>query len=372
MSTNFDSRLLSLKQRRQGTNQGFLGNESLALDSVYKHQLEESYEKRALNKATRYALGALQEVDPGYTQNSYVQGNRVKNQLEKGLQGEVSIAFQYQGSVPLNVHIRRTSDVDLLVIRTEFVTIDPTGPKYLRGGYSSWHGESPPQLLGSLRTRSTSLLRLAFPEAEVDASGSKSIAMRGGSLTRKIDVVPSHWHDTANYQQTGEQKDRGICILDTSKGETVQNYPFFHMHQINEKDGRVNGGAKKMIRLLKSLKADSDNSKLITLNSYDIASLVWHFRDDALYVHPWNELSLVAAAQQELIKLLIDKEVTKQLRSPDNSRQIIDSDDKFKALIYLLLEVIDLANAVGQEVLGTDTKRTTDEILNALKSSPIF
>lgn len=372
MSKDYDSKLQGLKRRRQGGTSGLLAkSDSVALDSAFHVPLEEAYEKRSINKATRYALGALQEVDAQYTKNSYAQGDRVKNQLEKSLLGEIPVEFEYQGSVPLNVHIRGTSDVDLLVLRKGFVTIDISGAKNLRGEYSDWTGESGPQLLLRLRTRSASVLRAAFPEADVDTSGSKSIALSGGSLSRKIDVVPSHWHDTVDYQKTGEKKDREVCILDTSSAQTIKNYPFLHMHHINVKDILANGGAKKMIRLLKTLKVDSDRAALITLNSYDVAGLVWHFRSDALNVQRWNELSLVAVAQTELASFVVDKPRAMQLKTPDGTRCIIDSDEKFTALIFLYIEVNELAEAIAQELIGSAIKVTDEQVSRTLRSTVI-
>ena len=376
MSTNYDSRLQGLKLRRQG--QGLMAKSSTfssdslhRADSIYKPPVEEAYEKRSAHKATRYTLGAMQEVDPDYTKNSFLQGDRIKNQLEKGLQGEIPITFEYQGSVPLNVHLRGTSDVDLLILRSGFVTVDVSGLKNQRGGYSDWHGEQPHQLLSRLRSRSASILRSAFPEAEIDISGSKSIAIEGGSLSRKVDVVPSHWYDTADFQHSGQKKDRGVCILDTSMNHTLKNYPFLHMHHVNEKEKNTNGGTKKIIRLLKTLKVDSDYAKQITLNSYDVAALVWNFSTAALYVQPWSELTLLATAQSELTTLVADKKRALRLRTPDGTRCVIDSEDKYLALVLLCSEVSQLAEAVAQEVMGLYEKMASDNVLKVLKSSVI-
>lgn len=370
MSTNYDSRLQNLKQRRQGSTQEQLAKAVVALDSIYGRTLQESYEKRSAKKATRYALGALQEVDPEYTKNSYTQGDRVKNQLAKGLQGEIQITFEYQGSVPLNVHIRGISDIDLLVLHANYLTVDTYGAKNQRGGYVDWSGDSGPLLLTRMRSRSASVLRLAFPEVNV-AVGDKSIALSGGSLTRKVDVVPSHWHDSADYQLSGQIKDRAVCILDASVNTIIKNFPFLHMHYINVKDSLSVGGTKKMIRLLKTLKADSDYSNFISLNSYDIASLVWHFQTHSLIVQRWSELSLVAVAKEELTNLVGDKARVMQLKTPDGTRCIINSEEKFTALVFLYSEVIELSESIAKEVLGSVDAVSNDRILRALKTAVV-
>lgn len=367
LSKDFDVRLNSLKQRRSDQRRSAVAG--LSMDSWNRNVIQESYERRSSNKATKYALGAMQQVDPTYTQNSIAQGERVKNQLKRNLDGDIPVEFEYQGSVPLNVHIRGVSDVDVLVLRTDAYTYDPAGPKGQQGGYSIWHGESMVTLLTQLRSKCGSILRLTFPEANVDTSGSKSIAIEGGSLTRKVDVVPSHWHDTINHQISGAYKDRAVCILDTSIKQTVANFPFLHMDHIQKKDDSTMGGAKKAIRLLKTLKADSEQSDKITLNSYDIASLVWHMDQSVLSVYPWQELSLIANLQGVFASHVLNKEVLMRLRTPDNTRCIIDSEQKYNALVLLFIELIALSEAVGKEIIGGRTVNDTGDLLKALKES---
>jgi hypothetical protein len=335
MATDISSRLSKLRTRRQG---------------IHAATIVESYEKRASEAATKYALGAMQEVDKRYTDNSIAEGSRVKNQLEKGLTGDIQHAFDYQGSVPLNVHIKGVSDIDLLVLRTDFITFDPLGNKARLGHYSDWGGPSAASALGTLRAKSENILREAFPEAKVDTMGSKAISLSGGSLRRKVDVVPSHWHETPDYQISGQKKDRGVSVLIKDKQKTFLNLPFLHMHAIDEKDRASNGGAKKVIRLLKNLRADSDFSSGIDLNSYEIAGLVWHFRTIDLTVYPWNELALLWVTKLNLDNFVGNRQQTMQLMTPDNTRRILDTDPKFSALAILSLEVDQLVEKVVEEL----------------------
>lgn len=369
MSNDFDAKLNSLKQRRSDQKQSAVAG--LSMDHWNRNAIQENYERRSSNKATKYALGAMQQVDPSYTQNSIAQGERVKNQLKRNLEGDIPVEFKYQGSVPLNVHIRGVSDVDLLILRTDACTYDLAGPTGQRGGYARWYGESMVTLLTQLRSRCGNILHHVFPEAIVDTSGSKSIAIEGGSLSRKVDVVPSHWHDTINYQISGAHKDRAVCILDTSIKQTVTNFPFLHMDHIQKKDDSTMGGAKKAIRLLKTLKADSEQSDKITLNSYDIASLVWHMDQSVLSVYPWQELSLIANLQGVFASHFLNKEALMRLRTPDNTRCIIDSEHKFNAIVLLYLELVTLSEAVGKEIIGGRTVNNTGELFKALKESYI-
>ena len=71
-------------------------------------------------------------------------------------------------------------------------------------------------------------------------------------------------------QITGEDW-LGIEILDDNEGTRVPNKPFLHNRLIMERDTETNGGLRKAIRLLKSLKYDSDEK--IDVSSYDLASI---------------------------------------------------------------------------------------------------
>ena len=346
MALNLDSRLERLRDRRRG-----LSTLRKAMDSAYSSHsaMVESYETRSGQKAVRYTLGAMQAVERAYTQNSIAEGDRVKSQIEKGLSGIIKVKFDYQGSVPLDVHIRGISDIDLLVLRAGFITIDPHGSK--ANTYGSWQGPTPVALLTELRTRSAAILKDAFPEVTVNTSGSKSIALDGGSLRRKVDVVPSHWHDSADYQLSGLKKDRAVQILVHGENRTIRNLPFRHIHLIEQKNVATTHGVKKVIRLLKTLRNDSDHSVSIKLSSYDIAGLVWHFANADLTVPISRELTLLAVAQQRIKMMMLDKQGTMRLMTPDGSRAIVDSKEKFTGLHLLSLELDQLSEEVAKEVV---------------------
>jgi hypothetical protein len=341
---DYSQRLANMRSRRLGLDTGTLLTKSESLASL--SSLTEAYEKRAKTGAIKYALGAMQELDPKYTQVSFQEGDRVKNQLNLGLQNaNIPATFEYQGSVPLNIHIRFASDIDLLVLHAGFVTADSTGSR------ASTYINLPGSVLADmlvLRAQCESILDAKFPQAKVDKSGSKSIAISGGSLQRKVDIVPSHWHDSAEYQASGQKHDRVVKILDKANLVMLPNRPFLHMKRIDERDARSNGGAKKLIRLLKNIRKDSSRS--IGLTSYDIAALVWHFDDQAINKPYYLELSLVAEAQRYLQAMVANPEFTKTLNVPDLSRKIIDSPEKFTALTILKSEVDDLATSIAREL----------------------
>lgn len=347
MARNIQEKISSLKTRRKGNDQlAVLAADSTAYNSyLRKMYLPEAWEQRAGNQPyTRYALGAMQEVDPDYTRISMETADRVANQLGKRV-GGFNLDFRLQGSVPLNVHIRGVSDVDVLtLIDQQFLSYDPNGIKSNTYWPSS---DTSLDQLTQLRREEEPALKNAFPKATVDTSGSKAIKIFGGSLARSVDVVPSHWYDTADYQAGGELRDRGVIILDRKANRTVTNYPFKHIRLVSDRDVLAAGGLRKAIRLCKNAKADSDRD--ISLPSFDIAAIMFHANQAALRVGAVHELAILAETQRHLDYLYSHREEAARLDVPDGTRKIFDTEAKFQGLLSLSCEMDELFKAVAAE-----------------------
>lgn len=259
MNRNIGNRLQQLKARRSGTDRIALLDSAEGLEVLAKSIYGESYTRRATGqKHTQYALGAMQAVDADYTRISLAEAERVGKQLDAGLRARGrDVGFRLQGSVPCDIHIRGVSDVDLLVLDEAFFTYETTGARARAGQFTLPLAYTPLSALFSLRGSAEEILKDKFPRATVDTKGAKAIKLSGGSLRRPVDVVPSHWHDTGDYQATGSEADRGVKILDKSIPESVLNMPFRHIERINQRDAQARSGLKKSIRLLKNVKADA-------------------------------------------------------------------------------------------------------------------
>src|ERR1700733_8623756 len=216
----------------------------------------------------KYAVSAMQPVSPVYTENTFEEGDRVKAQLQKALNQTIPTAeFEYQGSVTNNTHVKVHSDIDLLVIHTDFYSIEPPGQP------SSPYEGDPLAELKKLRTQSAQVLKTAFPTATVDDSPGRSIALKGGSLRRKIDVVISNWWDTVEYQQQHLAYQRGVRIYDSKQHTRIKNSPFLHNALVDQRDRALQGNVRKVARLLKELKYDADTE--VTISSYDITAIAY-------------------------------------------------------------------------------------------------
>ena len=306
----------------------------------------ESYRTLDVPEVIKYIIGAMQPIDARYTDRTTEQGKRVRDQLQKRLASGVE--YRFQGSVLSDTHIRQHSDIDLLVFIEKFTFVKkPLTPKNL------YHGDSV-QDLRALRLETRAALQSAFPAANVDDTGSRSIELSGGSLARNVDVVPAAWLDTIEYDRTGDELHRGVKVFNKSDGSFVANYPFRNAAEIDAKDHRCGGGMRKAVRFMKTLKADSD---AIKLSSYDIAAIAWNMPDSSLnYGMPWD-LKVFYGCRDFVRRLVNEAEFRGSLYVPDGSRRVFTSEhatvDSARAL---LSEIDELAHQVAQTVEAHVTK----------------
>jgi hypothetical protein len=314
-----------------------------------KSQHQEDWESRASGKsATKYALGAMQEVDPVYTRVSIETGERIENQLRKRLENkEIRSSFRLQGSVPLNIHIKGVSDVDILAIDEDIVMSDTNGIKYnsyIPSSKNSVH------VIQSLRNEIEDSLVSAFPAATVHTDNAKSVKITGGSLARDVDVVPAIWWNNANYQSSDREVDRGVTILNKKTSELIYNTPFLHIEYITNRCNSTSGGLRKSIRLLKNIKADAAAENIeIGLSSFDVTSIMYHANINKLQQGRYYELAILSETQRWLDWLWRNYEEAQKLDVPDGTRKIFDNAQKKDDLAKLSFQVDKLVLAVANE-----------------------
>ncbi|BCO27281.1 hypothetical protein MIZ03_2169 [Rhodoferax lithotrophicus] len=244
MATDYSNRIGRVNARRNNTAVASLSKSaSFAEDSAFRDFVTEGYRNKTRSKNFQYALVSMQEVEAQYTAISYREAERVAKQIDSGLlRLGKTVTVELQGSLPLNVHLRRVSDVDMLVWPWRFFVFDSSGVSAPNYTISTSNAASE---ITSLRSECCSVIRSAFPAAKVDDSGAKCITVSEGSLLREIDVVPSVLYKTATHQRTNNDDDRGVQIYDKKANELITNYPFKVRALINAKEVRTGGGCKK-------------------------------------------------------------------------------------------------------------------------------
>lgn len=348
---DFEKRLKNLKDRRQGTRELVLLEKGFNSWDSGDYRTSEAYEVISESSGVRYAIGAMSAVDPKSTEVSINEGNRVADTLINMLKtSNITASKRMQGSVVLDIHIEGHSDVDMLVILEDMVLIQT--PKL--DGTSCYASDKRPMvdIVAELRRESETKLTSRYYEVNVDCSNNKSIALEGGSLKRKVDIVPSCWYHTHDYQRTEQEHDAGINIYHKKEHCLLENFPFKHIQKINLKDTQYSGNLKKVIRLLKNMIADMPEYKKIkakTLSSYDLASIGYHM-DEKLSVPSYMTLSLVEQTRSHLSLLHASKVYRDGLNVPDETRKIFDNDKKVEALEILTKEMEDLAFSIYKEL----------------------
>jgi hypothetical protein len=174
--------------------------------------------------------------------------------------------------------------------------------------------------LRQVRKVGVTRLRNAYPAAKVDETGSKAINISGGSLQRKIDVIAAHYWHTVEYYKDQQKHWLGVKVLDNDQGIRIANKPFLHNKRIDDKDKTANGGLRKLIRLLKSLKYDSDEK--IELSSYDIAGIVYNMSDDKLMSQAGLDLILINNCHTYLMLLEALETTRNGIVVPNGTRKV--------------------------------------------------
>jgi hypothetical protein len=328
---NYTNKLEKLKNRRQ--------------DIITKaFSVNESFNKKTYGESTTYALEAMEEISADYTNNTYKQVERVQNQLKPGLKEYgINVDFRYQGSVPTNTHIKLYSDIDLLTIHQKFFTLEPPlQPTY------PYFGDTLADLK-ELRSKTFRILDTVFTACDIDDTGSKALTISGGSLNRKIDIISSNWHNSVRYHNSNDEDYRGVKILDRENNREILNFPFMHIYWINHKDNEVGGNEKRVIRLLKSIKADADEE--INVSSYDIASLVFRMDNSYLLTNRNQRILLIKNTNEFLIKVINDATFRESLDVANGTRRIFCKDGaKLEEVVKLQKEVEALVFEITREL----------------------
>ncbi len=319
----------------------------------------ESFLRETEYQYFNYLVGAMSPIDAEFTENTFAEGERVRDQLQKNFSANFKTEFEFQGSVTSDTHIRIHSDIDLLSLHGGFYSVDE-GVQPL---YPYPYQQSLDDLV-SMRAEAVCILKKEFPKVTVDASPGKSIVLEGGSLRRKVDVVIGNWWNTELWERCKVKTTRGVRILDSKVLATIRNKPFWHNYEINKKDEET-GTLRKVIRLLKTLKYDADPE--LKISSYDIAAIAWNMSNAVLTVQEDAYLPLAKNALAEL-KRFIENDVARNMLSvPNGMRKVFGSDgatlDSLKALHQELDELITYIEIKGPISLSDSVSLLTESKL---------
>ena len=315
---------------------------------IKKATLDERFKAVREGDSTKYALEAMQEIDPESTKRIFGESKRVQNQLETGFDSaRIDCEFRNQGSVTNNTHIKFYSDIDLLAIHKDFFTCKP--PLKPENPYDG----DPVEDLRKLRKTAVAALNSAFPKANLDSSNNKCLSISDGSLKSSVDIVPANWYHTVEFKASGLEYLRGIMILDNGSGERIPNFPFLHNYRVNEKDDLCNGSLRKIIRLLKRLKYEAEPE--IEISSYDITAIAYNMSLNFLTVPQWADLTLVNNCNYYLRDLIKDEVARSNMKVPNLTRSVFEA-VSLNQLQRLQAETNQLVNDIQNETVRSFVK----------------
>lgn len=296
----------------------------------------------------KYVRMAMMAVDDDYTQKSKQAGEAAKKHLQNEL---TNVDYRYQGSVMTDTHIKGASDIDLLVLcnkfnHTEITRVqkeleDTANHSYTEltnlRSYSNRFSRYTGNCNEDLRQLRLSIERIMKANYNIcDTTKPKSVKITNQNLHRDVDVVTSCWYDTYYYVVNGENEtDRAISIYDKdSNTDKGPDYPFLSIDRINNRSAYTNGRLKRMIRFLKNVRTDSDQT--IDLNSFEINAICYNISTSDYYHLEY--IQLVYLLWQEMYHLL-QNGTAGQLKSVVGNEYVFRDAGKIQALKLLEDEV---------------------------------
>ena len=317
-------------------------------------ELAESYAFDEADDVSKYIRLAMAPVGDVMTNRSKDAGARVKDHLSRALQ---NVSFQYQGSIMTDTHIEGASDIDLLVLPEQFFGWDRVGiersviyPENARYSQAQMkllidalktqpYKGDPLEDLGELRVLCEESLAKVYDEH--DFSKGKSMKIRNQHLNREVDVVIASWFDDASSFANGRNLcRRGIQLYNREIHQRDPvDHPFLRAKLINERSSETDGRLKKMIRLLKTVKAESD--KDVDFSSFDIYA-VCYAMPTADYAN-LPDAELVPAVTRYLYAIAQNSILMKSLRSVDGGEYIFNTPDKKDGFEILVNELFELS-----------------------------
>jgi hypothetical protein len=334
-----NNKLRKLYERRSESHPFYVGFSSTkdsvsseaAREIVLENEMKKSIATSGLSENEYWIYESMKEVGEQYRMKSYLESKKISNKLHED--GMLNVDFDYQGSVTNNTCIRDASDIDLLVITNDFYGLEPPLKPLVP------YAGDPLQELKEIRKNCFNIIKKSFYSSKIDTTKSKCISVSKGTLQRDVDVVVCNWFHTIQYNNTNEEFQKGIQVLDVSKNRHVINLPFLHNKLLDDKDIRTNGKYKSFVRLIKSIKSDADDN--IDISSYEITSLLYHMPNTEILGldYPYDILSGIS---KYFTHLYYNKDELSQLFVPNKTVKIIDS-LKMNAFASLINEINDLA-----------------------------
>lgn len=280
--------------------------------------VSDAFEESDYPEAMKYALEAMEEIDPSYSYKTFHITKRIQDKLDKVFEEiGLKVDFRYQGPIQTETHIVLYGGVELICLARS--------------------GDKKPWIKINQVAREVMGVLSGDPSfREIDYSSRLRIKLSTTKPKCEIKILPAVWMDNNEYLDTKREIDRGICEYNMLKKTRRRYLPFLNIARINAMDNRCKGGLKRMVRLLLTLQRDA--SEEIDLNWYEISSMVYAIPEDQLQFNSKYCLALLGVILAQLNRVVTDKSYRENLLSPSEKELV------FGTRYYLTEEVEKLKN----------------------------
>lgn len=243
---------------------------------------------------------------------------------------EQGVRIAPQGSYHNNTNVRTEADIDLRAVhrllKIEYAPGVVQQAAWGVLGYSD-SGQSFQQIFGRMRSELSGDLSRRFGAGNV-VVGKKAIRIKGITGSRaEVDVVPAvkfhhvWWDLNASCYRTSE----GVAILSTDDIWT-RNFPDQHTANGNAKRVRTRHRFKKVVRILKRMRADMKERGILTVNvpSFLVECLVYLVEDWHFLVDGEDRYSRVRRVARRIQELLSNPAMVGSLREINELKLLFD------------------------------------------------
>ncbi len=327
MALDYKQRLINVQNRKFDgyLNEGFTSK---------------NFSSSALSGKVKYLLEAMMPIGQKSNDRTIQASQNVQTHLETGLDLHFERDYKRQGSVETDTNIR-VSDVDLLAIIRRYHFLQPGMPND-----SPYTESDPDQDIAELRKQSVKILKEQY---DIVAEKEKCVTIINKNLKRNVDVVFAFWHNNPEYEINQEIYYRGIKI--GSRGAKV-DYPFAHIHCVNQKGKLTADGSKRAIRLLKTLVEDCETAKVDELSSFHLTTIVHQIENSQLMYAPGatTDLEIAKSVSKMLYDVINIEEFRKSLQSPNGCEKPLAGQGLVRELKIIKADLDELIADVQAEI----------------------
>ncbi|MGD9993573.1 MAG: hypothetical protein AB7S69_09765 [Salinivirgaceae bacterium] len=256
------------------------------------------------SKWLHFAMQSMKAVEKEQSRELIKKAELLEGMLKSGYEKKQILAdFVLMGGLASNTHIALSTTIDLLIV--------------YRGNNNELFSEDYQNLEAIIhfREKTKQYLNELFPEAQVDDSLPFALKMSIPSWSCTFCLHFGFWHINRTPASGISPIDGRVKIYNKTEIDFADVDPLQAMFLLNDKNVKTNENAKPLIRILKTLKAQSENKE--HLSGFEIASIVYSMDEYTLKKQQGLLLFLLLECSLFLKRLEDSVFLQRSIKSPD-------------------------------------------------------